>query len=75
MFGVSGWAMLHALIDTDQSPAVMAKLARGRMRRKLTELEQALHGTIDEHHRFILRLQFGRIKSVEADLKVLGGAD
>jgi transposase len=71
VFGVSGRAMLHALIDADQSPAEMAKLARGRMRRKLTELEQALHGTIDEHHRFILRLQFGRIKAAEADLKVL----
>lgn len=72
VFGVSGRAMLHALIDADQSPAEMASLARGRMRRKLTELEQALHGTIDEHHRFILRLQLGRIKAAEADLKVLG---
>jgi transposase len=71
LFGVSGRAMLHALIDADQSPAEMAKLARGRMRRKLTELEQALHGTIEEHHRFMLRLQFGRIKAAEADLVVL----
>jgi transposase len=46
VFGVSGRAMLHALIDADQSPAEMAKLARGRMRRKLTELEHALRGII-----------------------------
>jgi transposase len=71
VFGVSGRAMLHALIEADQSPAEMAKLARGRMRRKLTELEHALHGTMDEHHRFILRLQLGRIKAAEADLVVL----
>src|SRR4051812_48159927 len=37
VFGVSGRAMLHALIEGDQSPAEMAKLARGRMRRKLSE--------------------------------------
>jgi len=34
------------------------------------ESEPALHGTIDEHHRFILRLQIGRIKAAEADLAV-----
>jgi transposase len=71
VFGVSGRAMLHALIEGEQSPAEMAKLARGRMRNKLTELEHALRGDIDEHHRFILRLQFGRIKGAEADLAVL----
>jgi transposase len=71
VFGVSGRAMLHALIEGDQSPAEMAKLARGRMRRKLTELEHALRGDIDEHHRFILRLQFGRIIAAEADLAVM----
>ncbi len=71
VFGVSGRAMLSALIDADQSPAEMATLARGRMRRKLTELERALHGTIEDHHRFILRLQFGRIKAAEADLAIL----
>jgi len=71
VFGVSGRAMLRALIEGDQSPAEMAKLARGRMRSKLTELEHALRGDIDEHHRFILRLQFGRIIAAEADLAVL----
>jgi transposase len=71
VFGVSGRAMLHALIDADQSPAEMAKLARGRMRSKLTELEHALRGNLDDHHRFILRLQFARIKTAEADLVIL----
>ena len=34
-FGISGWAMLQALVEGHQSPAEMAQLARGRMRRKL----------------------------------------
>jgi hypothetical protein len=45
----------------------MAQLARGRMRRKQPELARALDGHIDEHHRFILRLQLQRITAAEAD--------
>jgi transposase len=71
VFGVSGPAMIRALIEADRSPAEMAQLARGRMRSKCPELEQALHGDIGEHHRFILRLQLSRIKAAEADLAVL----
>lgn len=71
VFGVSGEAMVRALIDANQSPAEMARLARGRMRRKLPELEQALHGDIGEHQRFMLGLQLGRIKAAEADLAAL----
>jgi transposase len=59
VFGVSGRAMLQALIEGAQSPAAMAQLARGKMRRKRPELALALNGNVDEHHRFVLRLQFG----------------
>jgi len=71
VFGVSGWAMLEALIEGQASAAEMALLARGRMRRKLPALERALHGGIDEHHRFVLRLQLQRIKAAQADLERL----
>jgi transposase len=71
VFGVSGRAMLHALIEGEQSAAEMAQLARGRMRRKHRALELALNGSVDEHHRFVLRLQFARIKAAEADLERL----
>lgn len=67
-FGVSGWAMLKALVDGGQSPAEMAQLARGRMRRKLHELERALHGRLEEHHRFLLGIQMRRIETMEADV-------
>lgn len=71
VFGVSGRAMLQALIDGEQSPAEMAKLARGRMRRKLEALERALHGRVDEHHRFLLGVQLRRITAAEADLAMV----
>jgi transposase len=71
VFGVSGRAMLHALIEGDQSPADMAQLAQRRMKRKQPEIARALDGHIDEHHRFILRLQLRRITAAEADLEEL----
>jgi transposase len=71
VFGVSGRAMLRALIEGDQSPAEMAKLAQRRMKRKQPEIARALDGHIDEHHRFILRLQLQRITAAEADLEQL----
>jgi transposase len=71
VFGVSGWAMLKALIEGEQSPAEMAQLARGRMRRKLQQLERALTGRMEEHHRFVLGVQMRRIETIEADVAEL----
>lgn len=71
VFGVSGRAMLRAMIEGEQSPDEMAGLARGRLRRKQTELARALDGRVDEHHRFVLHLQLQRITAAEADLQQL----
>jgi transposase len=56
VLGVSGRAMLAALIAGEADPAVMAQQARGRLRRKIPELEEALRGRVTDHHRFLLRL-------------------
>ena len=53
--GVSGRLMIQALIAGQQDPAVLAELARGRMRSKLVELTAALEGQLRPHHRFLLR--------------------
>ena len=57
VFGVSGRAMLRALIEGKASPADMAGLACGVMRSKLDELALALEGCVDDHHRYLLGLQ------------------
>jgi len=49
VFGVSGMAMLRALIVGGAKPAEMAGLARGTLRRKKAQLELALDGCIEEH--------------------------
>jgi len=68
VFGVSGRLMLHALIDGTATPAEMAALARGVLRKKVRDLEQALDGRVEEHHRFLLRLQLQRLDHADSDL-------
>jgi hypothetical protein len=71
VFGLSGQLMLRALIEGKASPQEMAELAKGRMRAKIPELEPALEGKLEEHHRFLLRLQLQRLEAAEKDLAVL----
>lgn len=54
IFGVSGQAMLEALIAGDFSPEQMAEMARGKLRQKLPQLIEALDGRMEEHHRFLV---------------------
>src|SRR5213594_2457541 len=50
--GVSGRAMLEAMIRGEDEPMVLAALARGRMRKKQSALEAALEGRMRSHQRF-----------------------
>jgi len=71
VFGVSGRQMLRALVEGQATPREMAQLAKGRMRQKLEELEPALEGKLEEHHRFLLQLQLQRVEAAEKDLAIL----
>ena len=71
VFGVSGMAMLKALLDGTMSPEGMAELAKGRLRAKREPLTRALHGRLPEHHRFLLGLQLRRLEEIERDLSQL----
>jgi transposase len=71
VFGTSGMEMLRALLEGVQTPAQIAQCARGRARSKLEALEAALEGRFEEHHRFVLRLQLGRLERVDADIETL----
>jgi transposase len=50
LFGVSGRRMLAALIAGERDPKVLAAFAKGRLRRKLSQLEVALTGQFTPHH-------------------------
>jgi transposase len=70
-FGVSGMSMLEALARGETDGAVMAELARRRMRSKREQLRKALTGRVADHHRFMLQVQIRRMREVERDLRVV----
>ena len=71
VFGVSGRAMLRALIEGQASVEAMADLAKGQLRRKRSELILALEGRMEEHHRFLLTTQLRRLETIEQDIAAL----
>jgi transposase len=75
IFGVSGRAMMNALIGGERDPKALAAMARSRMRVKIGRLEEAFAGlplgTFDDHHRFLLSRMLGRIDAVTGDIAAL----
>src|SRR5690348_7441493 len=55
--GVSGRQMLEALVAGTTDAATLAALAKGRLRAKLPQLEQALAGRVGAHQRFLVARQ------------------
>jgi transposase len=54
ILGKSGRAMLAALAAGSTDPAVLAELARGRLRPKVPQLQEALRGRFSDHHALIV---------------------
>jgi len=71
VFGVSGRAMLKALIEGRASVEAMADLAKGQLRRKRADLVLALEGRMEEHHQFLLATQLRRLEAIEHDIAAL----
>ena len=69
--GVSGRLMLAALIDGRDDPAVIADLAKRRLRSKIPALTEALNGHFTAHHAFMARLFLDRIDAHTADIERL----
>ena len=61
ILGVSGRAMLEALIAGESDPEVLAGLARGTLRAKRAALVEALRGRVRDHHRLLLRTLLGQV--------------
>jgi len=68
IFGVSGRAMLAALVAGERDAKVLAQLARARMRGKIDRLERAFDGHFADHHRFLLSRMLARIEGLDADI-------
>jgi transposase len=73
VMGVSGRAMLQALVTGTTDPAVLADLARGRLRKKLPELRRALAGRFRHHHAFLVEQILAKIDYLDETLERLHG--
>jgi transposase len=62
----SGRAMIEALIDGERRGAVLADLAKGKMRSKIPDLSMALEGRFGEHHAVMCRLHLEHLDHLEA---------
>jgi transposase len=61
-FGVSGWAMLQRIANGETDLTVLAGEARGAMRKKETELKEALAGKLDAEYRFLLKQRLEQVE-------------
>jgi transposase len=73
ILGVSGRAMIEALIRQVDDPAVLAELARGRMRSKIPALREALRGEVKNHHRFQLQELLDQVTDLNCRIERLSG--
>jgi transposase len=73
MLGTSVRDMLEALLAGEEDVAVLAELARGRMRAKLPALRQALTGQLKAYHRVLLRQILAHLDFLEAAIAQLQG--
>jgi transposase len=71
IFGVSGRAMMAALIAGERSPVVLAQLARTRMRTRIPALQEAFTGHFTSHHAFLLAKMLARVDAIDADIAEL----
>lgn len=73
IMGVSARAMLEEIAAGQTDAALMANLARGRMRNKIPELEKALIGLVGPHHRFLLVKQLAHIDFLDEQIDDISG--
>lgn len=67
--GVSGRAMLAAMIDGVTDPAQLVALAHRRLKAPKERLLEALRGRVTNHHRFLLRLHLDQIDALDIGIK------
>ena len=69
VLGVSGRAMLDALLAGQSDGTALAELAKGRLRNKRDALARALTGRVKAHHRFVLTELLCQIDALDETLE------
>jgi transposase len=68
VLGVSGRAMIEALIAGERDPVVLAELAKGVLRRKIPDLTLALSGRFGERHAQMCQLHLRHLDDLSASI-------
>jgi transposase len=71
IMGVSGRAMIEALIAGQRDPKTLANLARGKMKTKHSALVAALDGRFDDHHGELARMLLDQIDALTSRIEAL----
>jgi transposase len=77
VLGMSGRAILTAIVQGETDPERLAKLTTGRLKADKEEIVEALRGTITDHHRFMIKLHLEQIEQLERavrDVEARAGA-
>ena len=68
VFGVSGRAILRALMKEEHDAEALADLSKGLLRKKIPQLRRALEGQVTAHHRSLLTGQWSRMEFLEREI-------
>jgi len=74
ILGASGRAMLDALCQGTTDPAVLAELAKGKLRQKLPALREALEGRFDAEHGIVVGAILAHIDFLDEQITLLSDA-
>jgi transposase len=74
LLGVSGRAMLDALVAGTTDPHVLAELAKGRLRQKLPQLREALEGRFDAVHALLIGAILAHLDFLDEQIQRLSEA-
>lgn len=66
VLGLTGRAMLDALVAGETDPERLADLAHRGIKAPRNKLVEALRGRVTEHHRFLLKLHLGQVDALRA---------
>ena len=69
ILGVSGRAMIEALVNGSTDPAALSDLAKGKLKKKLPALQKALVGRFRSHHAFLVSRILAHLDYLEDEIE------
>jgi transposase len=69
VLGLTGRAILDAIVAGESDPEKLADLAHRGIRASREKLVEVLRGNVTEHHRFMLRLHIGQVDALRKSIE------